>query len=1001
MPRILSRGVVMLILLALVGVLSHVARNSQAAASPEQAKHGLTGSYYIGTGQWDKDTPPTATFSVVQIWSDANDFNLPRTFTAPAATRVDGQIAFGQGKGFQAKGGSAPTMWWPTGFPAPAGWRPVAPTDKPWDNLATVIWKGYIHLPKAGTYYFGTISNGPSAVYLNQARVALNGLFGGALVSDAFSYAKEDVQEFVQNFFSGREDIALGSRPRETYVVPVSIDAPRDLPIEVQYNPSQHFSHLASEPFGIDLFWVTPDSPHDANGKPIAKIVPSEVLHAEPPSTIEKPTVRSVNSTVEADHLYFPTGYAGESVTVTIRLADKDGNPVAGKRVYVSSLTSYGNSDAITQPEKPTDKNGETTAKIRANATYAVGHDSAIFATDATDLVDVAQVAHVTFQQVDWNFFTDAFSPYYDRRFSVTPRPPVVGQPATLKTELKNHSKFPASVTVIFLTTDWNIGFTNFEEIARVKDITLQPGESKVVGTTFTPKEVMSHKCYRVEVRGHYMAMNASRGAVFAAALLPPMTPENNTPSNSSGVCFGTKVGESCWGVQINTSAVALPPCGQPEFGGKLGAHVPTHTEPCKPNDAEKKYCDAQLGHVRQQITYFEQDEAKDVASGNWTDARRDVEAIYQLQAREKALDSCAKDPLNAAYQRLAVAAADTPAAYLAAATKSWERYQGAEAEGDRKWMAQHFTADKLYLKRFAEAMRRAADEAQKQAESLPSDDPETLAKSQAARDQFLDRWRHGQRLSPDQAASLKQAGVSEQQATAVIDTLAAAKEIPPVKSARTLLLETAAQYRKSAEDAEQIANSAINTSREGARGQPLAQFFMVANPHDQEENVDLFIRPTSIPPDWKLSVVNAEQMEGNTPAGKPDEAPKFAVRETEPGKHYVVTLPAKAQVKVASVLVPVGEIGARTTASWAVEGKIGNELIGGMVHEMNVPYIVADLKLPPVGSKEEEEELPAPSKAWMRIGAEIAAGIVIVVLLVYFSIFWRRRRRAGTSSAV
>ena len=33
---------------------------------------------------------------------------------------------------------------------------------------------------------------------------------------------------------------------------------------------------------------------------------------------------------------------------------------------------------------------------------------------------------------------------------------------------------------------------------------------------------------------------------------------------------------------------------------------------------------------------------------------------------------------------------------------------------------------------------------------------------------------------------------------------------------------------------------------------------------------------------------------------------------------------------------------------SLAVEGKIGDELIGGMVS-----YIISDLKLPPVGSKE------------------------------------------------
>ncbi len=37
---------------------------------------------------------------------------------------------------------------------------------------------------------------------------------------------------------------------------------------------------------------------------------------------------------------------------------------------------------------------------------------------------------------------------------------------------------------------------------------------------------------------------------------------------------------------------------------------------------------------------------------------------------------------------------------------------------------------------------------------------------------------------------------------------------------------------------------------------------------------------------------------------------------------------------------------------SLAVEAK-SDELIGGMVHEMNVSYIISDLKLPPVGSKE------------------------------------------------
>jgi len=103
----------------------------------------------------------------------------------------------------------------------------------------------------------------------------------------------------------------------------------------------------------------------------------------------------------------------------------------------------------------------------------------------------------------------------------------------------------------------------------------------------------------------------------------------------------------------------------------------------------------------------------------------------------------------------------------------------------------------------------------------------------------------------------------------------------------------------------------------------------------------------------------------------------------SKPGKEYVVTLPAKRQIEVASVLVPVGELGANATARWAVEGKIGDEAIGAMVHEMNVLYIIADMKLPAVGSKEEVEQgappatTKSPSSHMVAIAA--AAGVAVI----------------------
>jgi hypothetical protein len=111
-----------------------------------------------------------------------------------------------------------------------------------------------------------------------------------------------------------------------------------------------------------------------------------------------------------------------------------------------------------------------------------------------------------------------------------------------------------------------------------------------------------------------------------------------------------------------------------------------------------------------------------------------------------------------------------------------------------------------------------------------------------------------------------------------------------------------------------------------------------VGNPHDREETIDLLIRPVSMPPDWKVRIANAEQA-GTAGQGKSGrDEPEFPVREIEAGKHYAVTLPAKRQVKLLTMLTPAGAMGAHTTTRWSVEGRIGDELLGGVVHEMTLP---------------------------------------------------------------
>jgi hypothetical protein len=407
---------------------------------------GLTGAYYL---------PSSRSYHI-------DDDGLPVPTKDSDATRIDAQIAFGAGKGF-VREGREQLVWW-----VPERDRQVA-----------AIWKGFVRLPKAGTYYFATVSDDASSVYLNQSRVALNGGLGYYIASDAFRYP----------------DANPAPHPsRHTYIVPVAVDGPRVLPIEVRYVGRNASSNHG---FGIDLYWVTPDAKRDQAGKPIAELVPAAALFTEPPEPIVRPVVSRAHSTISSDFLYFP--FDGVA-TLTVRLADERGRPVPGRRVHISGLTSYGEADAITQPQKPTDENGTTTAKVQAQSTR---HVSTFFATDITDFVDVGQTAEIIMAPQKLSFLPPAFSPYYDgKHFKVTPTPVRVGQPTTVSVPLTNRQKSGAQLNVRLLQNPQNIGLRDWTKIAESETFTLAPGETKTVELTWTPTEALAHLCFKVEVWG-------------------------------------------------------------------------------------------------------------------------------------------------------------------------------------------------------------------------------------------------------------------------------------------------------------------------------------------------------------------------------------------------------------------------------------------------------------------------------------------------------------------
>ncbi len=993
---------------------------SRAKGAPAST-HGLVGRYYTAGPQ---------------VSMNPNDFLLPEPVTAPAATRVDAQIAFGQGSGFKNPPlGRHGAAWSPTGS----------------ELFGAGMWDGFIHLPKAGTYYFATVSQGPSAVYLNQARVALNGrasVYGRLLWTDNFAYDPADVQDFIQNV----KGTPNGFR-QDAYSIPVTVDGPRDLPLRVRYNGQENGF------IGIDLMWATPDSPKDASGKPIMKLVPSDVLYTEAPGPIAPTVVRGANSTISSD-LNCSGVQEKKFITLTFRLADRNGNPVAGKRVAFATLSDedFGLNELV-QPDKPTDENGVTTAKLKSKPDSRP-HTSAIYATDVTDLVDIAQVGHVRFPDVKLAFFASPCTAGMDPNvISVEPQPLMVGRPVAIKTKLENRFKVDVELNATFQATDWNIGANTWRDIGHVDNIVLKPGEMKEIGMNWTPTAEQSHQCFKVKLNGKAKraSTRAPRSPLMAAAVPPAaifqdfgdladevnrvfhFQPLTDDQRNMSGVIAcdprimalytltGHGVAKFCFQATGDTGAMRprrpanMPPLHSeptaskgsssnpntnqgggpttnggtnPPAGDNQGGSQPPSSGPSAKTAATnlgttvayryKVLCDQFAGHLLVAPSQPAQSSSSSSSSwGHWLQAYRECEN------ERIAWKHLSQDPPALQYRALAVAQSDTAPAYIAAAQTSMERYRAAQANSDAEWSARHLKAMQLYVKRAADAERSAGNEDQKQSELAPADDKD-LPAAQAALNDWTTQARKGGGPAGD-LAKLQAQGMSPEEAKSFVADLASYDQAVQLKDARSTLADSATLRRSTADQADQIA--ALSPDQ-GLAGESFVQTYEVANPHDREETIDLFIHPLAMSPMWKVSIANVadpSQLNGNA-----EPQPKYPVHELQAGDHYSVTLPARTQVQLASVLVPGGDVGANTVARWAVEGRIGSDVIGTMVHEMIVPHIVADLMLPPIGSKEQFEEAAAPgstNQSHMSLTVLIAV-VVGIFLLLFLILFLRRKRR-------
>jgi hypothetical protein len=362
--------------------------------------------------------------------------------------------------------------------------------------------------------------------------------------------------------------------------------------------------------------------------------------------------------------------------------------------------------------------------------------------------------------------------------------------------------------------------------------------------------------------------------------------------------------------------------------------------------------------------------------------AREEAIALLYKQVLDSELERALAENLSnvnptSEFNALIASSGTQPADYLSAARRSYARLNGAERATDREWAAKHMSAARKYAALAVQGLNAQAklDEA---ALAKLQQEPFAVRRPTERATAFLEQIKRDG-LSAEHRTLLQESALSAEEIDGYQKQLLAT----PVGELGISMVEL---YQQIVETRRALAVSLDQFAAAGfTESGPLSQTFTLANPHDRAVTIEVFIRRASIPPDWKLSLVNADDPSGDKSGPRP--------QEIEAGKHYRVTLPAKGQIKVASVVEPVGVLAENTTARWAVEGYIGDELLGGIVHEMHVPGFLPDLKLPEIGAVDTPttDNPPTETTGFQWHVSWVIAGVSLLLGAIAF-LFWCRR---------
>jgi hypothetical protein len=375
---------------------------------------------------------------------------------------------------------------------------------------------------------------------------------------------------------------------------------------------------------------------------------------------------------------------------------------------------------------------------------------------------------------------------------------------------------------------------------------------------------------------------------------------------------------------------------------------------------------------------------ASGTAAAPSVDRQQHLDDLYkQLEGvqteRTIAQQLLTEDP-DTAFTALVAAEGDRPIDYLIAARRSYSRLKTAERAREQDWISKHNTAAKKYVALATEALRREATQNQNSAEKL-----QTQPVRWEDAERFLEQLKR-EGLSEEQRKLLRESGLTPEE-------IAAYQQGVQSKPAAELGIAVVELYRRIAEARRELAASLDEFARDhrwvsGSMGDS----FLVGNPHEREAVVQLVVRRVAMPPEWTISLSEVEPAAAEKPAKR--------LREVEKGQRYEVRLPPGGEIRVVSEVTPVGGVAENTTARWAIEGRIGDELLGGILQEVNVPGFLPDLQLPgiaPVSQAQapagvSQPAAPSASRGTLMLMIGGAALLLIITIAV---VVLRLRKRA------